>query len=109
MDFSLTDDQRMIRENVRRFMETEVRPIIRRYDREETFAGAEIRRLGEHGCCGMLIHEAWGGDGRDTNSQELTLEELARMDESLSVASSVTNSALALPLSRHGYDANRGK
>ena len=42
MDFSLTDDQRMIRENVRRFMETEVRPIIRRYDREETFAGAEI-------------------------------------------------------------------
>jgi len=107
MDFSLSDDQRLIRENVRRFMETEVRPVIRRYDREEKFAGAEIRRLGELGCCGMLIPEQWGGAGLDTVSYVVMLEEVARVDAAMAVALSVTNSVAAWPLWRHGNDAQR--
>src|SRR5438105_8323287 len=109
MDFSLTDDQRMIRDNVRRFMETEVRPLIRCYDHEEKFAGAEIRRLGELGCCGMLIPEEWGGAGLDTISYVLMLEEVAAVDASMAVALSVTNSVVAWPLWRHGNDAQRRK
>jgi alkylation response protein AidB-like acyl-CoA dehydrogenase len=109
MDFSLTDDQRMIRDNVRRFMDTEVRPNVRRYDREEKFTGAEIRRLGELGCCGMLIPEKWGGAGLDTISYVLMLEEVARVDASMAVALSVTNSVVAWPLWRHGNDAQRQK
>jgi len=109
MDFSLTDDQRMIRDNVRRFMEAEVRPNVRRYDREEKFAGAEIRRLGELGCCGMLIPEKWGGAALDTISYVLMLEEVARVDASMAVALSVTNSVVAWPLWRHGNDAQRQK
>ena len=109
MDFSLNDDQRLIRENVRRFMETEVRPVIRRYDREEKFAAAEIRRLGELGCCGMLIPEEWGGAGLDTISYVLMLEEVARVDASMAVALSVTNSVVAWPLWRHGNDLQRQK
>lgn len=109
MDFSLTGDQRLIRENVRRFMEAEVHPNVRRYDREEKFAGAEIRRLGELGCCGMLVPEEWGGAGLDTISYALMLEEVARVDASLAVALSVTNSVVAWPLWRHGNDAQRHK
>ena len=109
MDFSLTDDQRLIRENVRRFMETEVRPNVRRRDREEIFAGAEIRGLGELGCCGMLIPEEWGGAGLDTISYVLMLEEVARVDASMAVALSVTNSVVAWPLWRHGNDEQRRK
>ncbi len=109
MDFSLTDDQRMIRDNVRRFMDAEVRPNVRRYDREEKFPGAEIRRLGELGCCGMLIPEKWGGAGLDTISYVLMLEEVARVDASMAVALSVTNSVVAWPLWRHGNDAQRHK
>jgi len=109
MDFSLTDDQRMIRDNVRRFMDAEVRSNVRRYDREEKFPGAEIRRLGELGCCGMLIPEEWGGAGLDTISYVLMLEEVARVDASMAVALSVTNSVVAWPLWRHGNDAQRHK
>ncbi len=109
MDFSLSDDQRLIRDNVRRFMETEVRPVIRRYDREEKFAGAEIRRLGELGCCGMLIPEEWGGAGLDTISYVLMLEEVARVDASMAVALSVTNSVVAWPIWRHANDPQRQK
>jgi alkylation response protein AidB-like acyl-CoA dehydrogenase len=109
MDFSLSDDQRMIRDNVRRFMEAEVRPKVRQNDREEKFPGAEIRRLGELGCCGMLIPEDWGGAGLDTISYVLMLEEVARVDASMAVALSVTNSVVAWPLWRHGNDAQRRK
>ncbi len=109
MDFSLTDDQQLVRKSVRRFMETEVRPVVRRYDREEKFAGAEIRRLGELGCCGMLIPEEWGGAGLDTISYVLMLEEVARVDASMAVALSVTNSVVAWPLWRHGNDEQRRK
>ena len=74
MDFSLTDDHRLIRDNVRRFMEAEVRPNVRQNDREEKFPSAEIRRLGELGCCGMLVPEEWGGAGLDTISYALMLK-----------------------------------
>lgn len=109
MDFSPSDDQCLIRDNVRRFMEAEVRPVIRRYDREEKFARAEIQRLGELGCCGMLVPEEWGGAGLDTISYVLMLEEVARVDASIAVALSVTNSVVAWPLWRHGNDAQRQK
>src|SRR5260370_14669507 len=97
MDFSLTDDQRLIRENVRRFMETEVRPHVRQNDHEEKFAGAEIRRLGELGCCGMLIPEEWGGAGLDTISYVLMLEEVAPVYPSMALALSGTNPLVARP------------
>ena len=109
MDFSFTDDQRLIQDTVRRFMETEVRPNVRQRDREEKFAGAELRRLGELGCCGMLIPEEWGGAGLDTISYVLMLEEVARVDASMAVALSVTNSVVAWPLWRHGNDEQRRK
>src|SRR6202049_287806 len=109
MDFSLTDDQRMIRDNVRRFMDAEVRPNARLNDHEEKFPGAEIRRLGELGCCGMLIPEEWGGAALDTISYVLMPEEVARVDASMAVALSVTNSVVASPLWRHGDDAQRQK
>jgi len=109
MDFSLTDDQLMIRESVRRFMEAEVRPAMRQRDREEKFAEDELRRLGELGCCGMLIPELWGGAGMDTLSYVLMLEEVARVDAAMAVALSVTNSVVAWPLYQHGNDEQRRK
>ena len=98
MDFSFTSDQLLIRDTVRQFMQTEVRPRLREYDRTEKFPGAEIRRLGELGCCGMLIPEEWGGAGTDTISYALMLEEVARVDASIAVALSVTNSVAAVPI-----------
>jgi butyryl-CoA dehydrogenase len=109
MDFSLTDDQRLIRDTVRQFMDAEVRPIIREYDREEKFPAEQMRGLGELGCCGMLVPEEWGGAGVDTLSYVLMLEEVARVDAALAVALSVTNSVAAAPLWKHGTEAQKKK
>jgi butyryl-CoA dehydrogenase len=109
MDFSLTDDQRLIRDTVRKFMDAEVRPTIRARDREEKFASAELRKLGELGCCGILIPESQGGAGADTISYVLMLEEVARVDAAMAVALSVTNSLAALPLATYGTEPQRQK
>jgi alkylation response protein AidB-like acyl-CoA dehydrogenase len=109
MDFSLTDDQRLIRDTVRQFMDAEVRPTIRARDREEQFARDELRKLGELGCCGMLVPEEWSGSGADTISYVLMLEEVARVDAAMAVALSVTNSLGAFPVFKYGTEAQRKK
>ena len=102
MDFSLSSDQILIRDTVRQFMETEMRPILREYERAEKFPADQLKKLGELGCCGMLVPEEWGGAGTDAVSYALMLEEVARVDASTAVALSVTNSVVAVPLWKSG-------
>jgi butyryl-CoA dehydrogenase len=109
MDFSLTSDQLLIRDTVRQFMETEMRPIVREYEAEKKFPAAQIKRLGEMGCCGMLIPEEWGGAGTDTVSYVLMIEEVARVEASTAVVLSVTNSVAGTPLLKHGTEAQKKK
>jgi butyryl-CoA dehydrogenase len=109
MDFSLNSEQILLRDSVRQFMETEMRPVLRAYEREEKFPEAELRRLGEMGCCGMLIPEEWGGAGMDMVSYVVMLEEVARVCASTAITLSVTNSVASVPILRHGTDAQKKK
>jgi butyryl-CoA dehydrogenase len=102
MDFSLTDDQRLLKDTIRQFMEAEVRPLLPKYEKEEKFPLEQLRRLGEMGCCGMLVPEEWGGAGSDAVTYVLMLEEVARVCASTAVTLSVTNSVAAMPIARHG-------
>src|SRR5205807_5245970 len=97
MDFSLNDHQKLIRDTVRQFMETEVRPFVKEWEKQEKFPAEAIQRLGEMGCCGMLTPEEWGGPGLDTVSYVLMLEEVARVHTAMSTAIGVTNSAVQAP------------
>jgi len=109
MDFSLKDHQKLIRDTVRQFMETEVRPLVKELEREEKFPLEIIKKLGEMGCCGMLVPEEWGGPGLDTVSYVLMLEEVARVYTAMSTALGVTNSAAQAPLLQFGTDAQKHK
>jgi butyryl-CoA dehydrogenase len=107
MDFSLNDHQKLIRDTVRQFMENEVRPSVKQRDREGRFATAEIQKLAELGCCGMLMPEKWGGPGLDAISYVLMIEEVARVDAAMATSLSVTNSAVQVPLLNFGSDAQK--
>src|SRR5216117_1808406 len=109
MDFSLKDHQKLIRDTVRQFMETEVRPLVKELEREETFPLEIIKKLGEMGCCGMLVPEEWGGPGLDTVSYVLMLEEVARVYTAMSTALGVTNSAVQAPLAEFGTEQQKKK
>ena len=109
MDFSLNDHQKLIRDTVRQFMEVEVRASVKEMEKEEKFPAEAIKKLGEMGCCGMLVPEEWGGPGFDTVSYVLMLEEVARVFTALSTAISVTNSAVQAPLLLFGTEAQKKK
>jgi alkylation response protein AidB-like acyl-CoA dehydrogenase len=109
MEFGLKDHQRLIRDTVREFMEAEVRPHVREWEREEHFPAEAIKKLAEMGCCGMLMPEEWGGPGLDTISYVLMLEEVARVHTALSTALGVTNSAVQVPLLGFGTEEQKKK
>jgi butyryl-CoA dehydrogenase len=109
MDFSLNDHQKLIRDTVRQFMETEVRPFVKEWEKQEKFPTEAIQKLGEMGCCGMLTPEEWGGPGLDTVSYMLMLEEVARVFTAMSTAIGVTNSAVQAPLLLFGSEAQKKK
>jgi butyryl-CoA dehydrogenase len=109
MDFSLTDHQKLIRDTVRQFMDTEVRPLVNQLERDEKFPLDILKKIGEMGCCGMLTPEEWGGPGMDTVSYVLMLEEVARVYTAMSTALGVTNSAVQVPLLQFGTDAQKQK
>src|SRR5882757_10135095 len=109
MDFSLTDQQKLIRDTVRQFMEAEVRPLVKDLERDEKFPLDLLKKIADLGCCGMLMPEEWGGPGLDTVSYVLMIEEVARVYAAVSTALGVTNSAVQVPLLQFGTDAQKQK
>ena len=109
MDFSFTDHQILTRDTVRQFMETEVRPNVKEWERTEHYPAEAMRKLGEMGFCGMMVPEEWNGPGLDTVSYVLMMEEVARVHAAMSTALGVTNSAVQGPLLAFGSDAQKKK
>ena len=109
MDFGLKDHQKLIRDTVRQFMDAEVRPFVREWEQDEHFPAEAIRKLGEMGCCGMLMPEEWGGPGLDTISYVVMIEEVARVHAAMATALAVTNSAVQFPLLAHGSEEQKTK
>src|ERR1700719_3036275 len=109
MDFSLTDQQQLIRDTVQQFMETEVRPLVKDLERQEKFPLDLLKKIADMGCCGMLMPEQWGGPGLDTVSYVLMMEEVARVYTAMSTALCVTNSAAQIPLLQFGTDGQKQK
>src|SRR5271165_985229 len=109
MDFTFADHQLLIRDTVREFMNAEVRPHVKDWEKSEHFPLESIKKLGAMGCCGMLMPEEWGGPGLDTISYVLMIEEVARVHTAISTALAVTNSAVQLPLLAFATDAQKKK
>ena len=109
MDFTFADHQLLIRDTVREFMNAEVRPHVKDWEKSEHFPLESIKKLGALGCCGMLMPEEWGGPGLDTISYVLMIEEVARVHTAISTALAVTNSAVQLPLLAFATDAQKRK
>jgi alkylation response protein AidB-like acyl-CoA dehydrogenase len=109
MDFSFSDHQLLIRDTVRDFMSTEVRPHVKDWERTDHFPLDAIRKLGALGCCGMLVPEEWGGSALDSISYVLMLEEVARVHAAMSTALSVTNSAVQLPILAFATDGQKSR
>lgn len=109
VDFSFNEDQELLRDEVRRFAEGRIRPGVAERDRNHTFPVDIFQEMGEMGLLGMLVPEEYGGAGTDVLSYLLAMEEISRVDPSVAVTMSVTNSVCCWPIVRFGSEALKRK
>ncbi len=107
IDFTLTDENRLVRESARAFVEVEILPHIRDWD-----TGAEVHRdifdkMGELGFLGAVIPEQYGGLGMDYVSFALLCEELERADTAFRVVQSVHVGLNSLTLLQWGTEEQK--
>lgn len=107
MDFSLTDEHKMVARMVREFAEKEVAPTIKEYDRAQQVNHEAIDRMAELGILGVCIPARYGGQGMDYISLGLVCEELERVDTSLRVVMSVHTGLNSLGLLQWGTEEQK--
>jgi butyryl-CoA dehydrogenase len=108
-DFSLSEDQLLLREQVRRFAEERIRPGVQERDRAHRFPSEIVTEMGELGLLGMLVGEEYGGAGADVLTYVLAVEELARVCPATAVTMSVSNSVCCWPIASFGSSALKRK
>ncbi len=72
------DTHRMLRDQVRRFVETEIKPHALQWEADGATPRAVLRRMGELGFFGIRYPEALGGSGLDQRATVVWAEELGR-------------------------------
>jgi len=109
MNFDLSEEQNMIRETVRDFAEREIRPVAKDLDEKAEFSPALTKKMGELGLFGMYLPEQYGGQGLDTLSYIIAVEELARVDGSQAATLAAHNSLGIGPLYYYGTEEQKMK
>ena len=109
MDFELSEEQQMVRETTRAFVEREVKPVASRLDREGIYPSELIKKLGELGLMGILVPQEFRGSGMDLLSYVVAMEEISKAWASLAVAMSVQNSLVCAPILRFGSASQKEK
>lgn len=109
MDFTLTEEQIMIRDAARDFARAELLPGVIERDEKQEFPAEQVRKMGELGFLGMMVSPDYGGSGLDTISYVLAMEEISKIDASASVVMSVNNSLVCWGLESFGTEAQKQK
>ena len=109
MDFTLSEEHKMIREAARDFAQTELLPGVIERDEKQEFPTNQIKKLGELGFLGMMVDPKYGGSGMDTISYILAMEEISKVDASTSVIMSVNNSLVCWGLENFGTEEQKQK
>ncbi|SEM16033.1 Acyl-CoA dehydrogenase [Maribacter orientalis] len=109
MDFSLTEEQKLIQQAARDFAQTELLPEVIERDDAQRFPKEQVEKLGELGFLGMMVDPKYGGSGLDTLSYVLAMEELSKIDASTSVVVSVNNSLVCWGMEQYGNEEQKEK
>lgn len=109
MNFELTEEQIAVKEAARDFAQNVLKPGVIARDNEQRFPKEEIQQLGELGFLGMMVSEKYGGSGMDTMSYVLAMEEISKVDASVSVCMSVNNSLVCWGLEKYASEEQKQK
>ncbi|MEO8678037.1 MAG: acyl-CoA dehydrogenase family protein [Vicinamibacterales bacterium] len=104
MDFRLSDEQTLLRKSVREFAESEMRPHIMEWDNAQHFPHELLPKLAALGLMGIQFAEADGGAGMSAVDYCICIEELARVDPSVSLSVAAHNGLGAAHIAKFASD-----
>ncbi len=107
LDDLLTDDERMVRDTVRRFVDREVLPHIGGWWLRGEFPRHLISALGSLGVLGANLPAEYGAAGVNNITYGLILQELERGDSGVRSFASVQGALVMYPIHRFGSEAQR--
>jgi butyryl-CoA dehydrogenase len=102
MEIQLTEEQTLLRDNVRRFADEVARPRAKEIDKTGEFPRHFFEQAGQLGLAGVAVPEDYGGAGMDTVAYCLAIEEISRACANSGVILSVNNSLVCDPLLKFG-------
>jgi alkylation response protein AidB-like acyl-CoA dehydrogenase len=109
MNFQLTEEQIAVQMAARDFAKNELLPGVIERDDQQKFATDQIKKLGELGFMGMMVDPKYGGSGMDTISYVLAMEEISKVDASVSVCMSVNNSLVCYGIEKYANEEQKQK
>ncbi|MEG1973211.1 MAG: acyl-CoA dehydrogenase family protein, partial [Oscillospiraceae bacterium] len=109
MNFVLSKEQQMARQLFRQFAETEVKPLAQEVDEQERFPSETVEKMAKYGFLGIPFAKELGGQGCDTLTYAICVEELARVCATTGVIVSAHTSLCCEPIRKWGNDEQRAK
>jgi len=109
MVFDFSEEQLMIQKAARDFTLNECLPGVIERDEKQKFPKEQILKLADLGFMGMMVKPEYGGAGMDSVSYVLAMEEISKIDASVSVCMSVNNSLVCYGLQEFGSEDQKQK
>ena len=109
MNFKLSEEHEAVRAAAKNFAENECKPGVIERDIHQKVGLNQLKMLGELGFMGMMVNPKYGGSGMDTVSYVLAIEEISKIDASVSVAMSVNNSLVCWGLENFANEEQKQK
>ena len=109
MDFTLSDEQQLIRQTARDFCDAEIAPHAAEWDRTEAIDRSIVGKLAELGFLTAALPEEHGGMGLEMLSYALVVEEIGRADSNVRGIVSVSNGLYGKSVARWGTDEQKAR
>lgn len=105
----LSEEEQMIRQSVRTFVDEKFLPLVQSHHREGTFPMELVPQMGELGLLGVTVPEMYGGPGLSNYIYGLVMQELERGDTGLRSFASVQGSLVMFPIKSYGSEEQKKK
>jgi len=109
VNFEFSKEQNMTRQLFRSFAETEVKPLAQEVDEQERFPDETVAKMAKYGFLGIPFDQEFGGQGCDTLTYIMCVEELSRVCATTGVIVSAHTSLCADPIRKYGTPQQQEK
>ncbi len=109
IDELFTDEEKLVRDTVREFVDSDVIPVIEENYQNGTFPFDLVPKMAELGLFGININPEYGGAGANSTIYGLAMQELERGDSAIRSFASVQNSLVIYPINKYGTEKQKKK